>query len=378
MPSADRQLRQLEEERRQLAQRLTEMREQAAHLADMPAQLARAEEKFQRARAAASAVAMQAARCGELQQARAALAAIDGQIAALQAVGEGETEEEQAERAAVAAAVQQIAVLRAAQSQRYREALDRVDRALAGLPVPFDASQVDRAQQAVAQAQRAMAGAEAAFMAAVRDHQRMEECLGRQDAVAQKLAQLDARCTDIEQALGAWMLFAQCMSNDGLIALSIDDAGPTLSRLANDLLLACYGPRFTVAIKTQVETGKGDAREGFDIVVHDADAGGSKSVTAMSGGERVMINECLTRAIALYLAQISGRRYATLFSDETDGALDPDRKRMFIAMKRAVLRIGRYACEYFVSQTPELTAMADAVIDLDQYCAQGIAVEYAA
>ena len=27
---------------------------------------------------------------------------------------------------------------------------------------------------------------------------------------------------------------------------------------------------------------------------------------------------------------------------EADGALDPDRKRMFIAMKRAVLRIGRY------------------------------------
>jgi exonuclease SbcC len=378
MPSTDRQLRQLEEERRQLAQRLAEIREQAAQLAGMPAQLARAEEKLQRARAAASALAMRGARCGELQQARAALAVIEAQIAALPAVGEGDTEEEQAERAAVAAAVQQIAVLRAAQSQRYRDALDRVEMALAGLPAPFDVSQVAHARQALARAQRAMADAEAAFMATVRDQQRMEEFLGRQDAVAHKLAQLDARCTDIEQELGPWMLFVRCMRNDGLIALSIDDAGPTLSRLANDLLLACYGPRFTVAIKTQVETGKGEAREGFDIVVHDADAGGSKSVTAMSGGERVMINECLTRAIALYLAQNSGRRYATLFSDEADGALDPDRKRMFIAIKRAVLRIGRYACEYFVSQTPELTAMADAVIDLGQYGAREIGVECAA
>lgn len=378
MPSADRQLRQLEEDRRQLAQRLAEIREQATQLADTPAQLARAEEKLQRSRTAASALAMRAARRGELQQARAALAAIEAQIAALHAVGEGDTEEERAERAAMAAAVQQIAAQRAAQSRRYREALDRVEMALAGLPAPFDASHVAHAQQAVAQAQRAMADAETTFLAAVRDQQRMEEFLERQDAVAHKLAQLDARCTVIEQSLGAWMLFARCMSNDGLIALSIDDAGPTLSRLANDLLLACDGPRFTVALKTQVETGKGEAREGFDIVVHDADAGGSKSVTAMSGGERVMINECLTRAIALYLTHNSGRRYETLFSDEADGALDPERKRMFIAMKRAVLRIGRYAREYFVSQTPELTAMADAVIDLGQYGTREMGMECAA
>jgi len=33
-------------------------------------------------------------------------------------------------------------------------------------------------------------------------------------------------------------------------------------------------------------------------------------------------------------------------------------------MKREVLRLGGYAREYFVSQTPELTQMADVVIDL--------------
>ena len=55
----------------------------------------------------------------------------------------------------------------------------------------------------------------------------------------------------------------------------------------------------------------------------------------------------------------------TLFCDEADGALDVDRKRMFMAMKREVLKLGGYEREFFVSQTPELTAMADAVIDLD-------------
>ena len=90
----------------------------------------------------------------------------------------------------------------------------------------------------------------------------------------------------------------------------------------------------------------------------------------MSGGERNFVEACLTRAIALYLAMNTGRRYTTLFSDEADGALDPTRKRMFMAMKREVLRLGGYEREFFVSQTPELTAMADAVIDLDTMKAQ--------
>jgi DNA repair protein SbcC/Rad50 len=40
---------------------------------------------------------------------------------------------------------------------------------------------------------------------------------------------------------------------------------------------------------------------------------------------------------------------------------------MFMAMKREVLRIGGYRQEYFVSQTPELAAMADVVLDLEQF-----------
>jgi exonuclease SbcC len=45
---------------------------------------------------------------------------------------------------------------------------------------------------------------------------------------------------------------------------------------------------------------------------------------------------------------------------------------MFMAMKRRVLELGGYSREFFVSQTPELTSMADAVIDLDAW--EGVAV----
>ncbi len=100
------------------------------------------------------------------------------------------------------------------------------------------------------------------------------------------------------------------------------------------------------------------------------DARGGKSLSLMSGGERTFIDASLTRAIALYLAQNTGRRFDTLFSDEADGPLDPEHKRMFMAMKREVLRLGGYACEFFVSQTPELTGMADRIIDLEGMTAQ--------
>ena len=118
-----------------------------------------------------------------------------------------------------------------------------------------------------------------------------------------------------------------------------------------------------------MQTAKGEAREDFDVQVHDGRSGESKSIRLHSGGERVWLNECLTRAIALHLAAASGRESGTLFCDETDGPLDPERKRMFMAMKRRVLEIGGFRQEYFVSQTPELTAMADCVIDLDAMAA---------
>ena len=54
----------------------------------------------------------------------------------------------------------------------------------------------------------------------------------------------------------------------------------------------------------------------------------------------------------------------TLFSDESDGPLDPERKRQYLTMKREVLKIGGYKREYLITQTPELWEMADHIIDV--------------
>ena len=370
MPSAELRIAQLAQERSAVNGELVTIRESLRALTDAPDRLRFAECGLEQARARAARITVLTAKVAEMTRARAALASIDQDLAAMsQAVAEGETADEATERQQIVAAREAIAAERERQAAQSRGALDRIDRAIAALPPPYDQARLVDAGRAIEQAVEALGLAEQAHAAAIRDVQAFDAANRQLAALAARNARVGARAANIEAELGQWLLFAKCLSNYGVIALAIDDAGPALSALANDLLLACYGARFTMSIRTLVETGKGEQREGFDIVVHDAESGDSKSVSLMSGGERVWINECLVRAIALYLTQHSGRRYATLFSDEADGALDSERKRMFLQMKREVLRLGGYEQEFFVSQTPELTAMADAVIDLDAMAA---------
>jgi exonuclease SbcC len=373
-PSAQQRIRQLAAERDNLRLELQALQEAVSLDIGAPMSLSRAECQSRRALARQTAIAALAAREAEMSQARAGLVEAEDELALLPPAPATDvsaksciaidSDSEAAERQQIIACRMRVAVRVSLLDAQTQAAIKRLQTAIDALPSPLDAARLAQARAQVERWQGVLDEAERSHLTAVRDAQalaalsaQMKEHGRRRDAAA-------ARTARVEQELANWLLFTRCMGNDGLIALVIDDAGPTLSGLVNDLLLACYGPRFTVAIETLQETAKGEQREGFDIRVYDAESGEDKSVTAMSGGERVWINECLVRAVALYLAQNTGRRYDTLFSDETDGPLDPDRKRMFMAMKRRVLELGGYAREFFVSQTPELTAMADAVIDL--------------
>ena len=372
MPDARAHVARCAREREQVQQDLAEARQQCEALAGAPQSLAWAERREAQASERAGRMAVLASKESACAQARTMLAEIDRELAALGPQGDqaARTPEEQAEGDQVAASRRAIAQQLKEHGQRSAAALARLDRLLADLPAPYDERQLAAAAQVVTNVREALRAAEHALLTAVRDAQALEALAEQRAALTVRRERAEARCANVENELANWNLLVLCMSNDGLIALAIDDAGPALSALANDLLLACYGPRFTVSIHTLLETGKGEQKEGFDIVVHDGTTGDAKSVGLMSGGERTFVEACLTRAIALYLAMNTGRRYTTLFSDEADGALDPTRKRMFMAMKREVLRLGGYEREFFVSQTPELTAMADAVIDLDAMKAQ--------
>ncbi len=172
--------------------------------------------------------------------------------------------------------------------------------------------------------------------------------------------ELEGKNRDIEE----WTLLEKAFSNDGIIALEIDAAGPSISTIANELLLQCFGSRFSVRIDTQVAKASGGLKEAFEITVFDTERNESKSLRTMSGGEKVWIEEAIARAIMIFNARKSGRTFKALFTDEKDGALDVDRKKEFMAMKRKVLEVGGYEVEFFISQSPDIQEMADQVIKI--------------
>ncbi|MDQ7980295.1 SMC family ATPase [Paraburkholderia sp. SARCC-3016] len=243
-----------------------------------------------------------------------------------------------------------------------RQEVDAELARLAAVDVTAAIADVDRR---LAATREAVTAADARIEALIRAQAtRQAEC----DALEKELGGFDAthsRANRISDEIARWKLLAKGLGNEGVIALTIDDAGPALTQTVNDLLLACYGTRFTVEIRTQRELASGEMREGFEILVHDADNDSTKAISVMSGGQKVWINECVTRGIALYLAGNAGQPYQTLFSDESDGPLDPERKLQFMRMKREVLKQGGYEREFFISQTPDLVAEADAVIDVE-------------
>ncbi|MBB3121703.1 DNA repair protein [Pseudoduganella violacea] len=369
LPDASATVQRLNTTHQALLLEAAQLKAQLAQLAGAPDAFGQAAARLRRTQAALANAQQLAAREADIRRASANLSYAEARIGTLLAQAPtGETGDgDGGEQDAVAARLATLAAQEAGTALRERDALACIDALLATLPQPPDPAAMDHATRALTQAQTACDGAEAAFLATLRAQQQREELARRHASNVRKEAILATHAAHIESQLAIWLMFAKSMGNEGIVALVIEDAGPDLSALTNDLLAACYGPRFSVAIRTQLENSKGDVKEGFEITVHDAENGSAKSVAKMSGGERIWINECLTRAMALYLNSTATRRPQTLFSDEADGAFDEQHKRQFMAMKREVLRIGGYAQEYFISHTPELAAMADAVIDLDQF-----------
>lgn len=365
LPSADATLAALAERKRAAVAQVAETQAGVQALPAAAEARHRAEQLLRAAEARLREIELLSARAGEVARAVESLSALREELAKLPEQPEAETPDERAELAEIESAKRRIADERQRLTQARDAALARIAEQAGKLPPPLDAGRLAKAKVEVDEQARAVEGAQRAEAAARQRAERAHALHERLAAIETQAAAEVKAAARVEEELGAWSLLAKCLGNDGVIALDIDDAGPTLSALANELLLACYGPRFTLQVITQTANGKGELREDFDIVVHDGWRDESKSLKLVSGGERTWIDACLTRAIALYLSGNTGRRIGTLFSDEADGPLDPERKRMFMAMKREVLRLGGYECEFFVSQTPELTAMADRVIDLD-------------
>jgi exonuclease SbcC len=242
--------------------------------------------------------------------------------------------------------------------------LGEAQKALSELPDAQAAHAVQQAEVALATARQAATLARTTRERAAGELRQAQADAERAIAKALESAKAASRAQALSDEIAHWALLAKALGNDGLIALSIDDAGPEIAARCNALLDECYGGRFAVSIETQKAAANGELRETLEIWVEDTARGDRKPLDLLSGGEGVWVNESLVRGLALYIASRSGNSYATLFTDEADGALDPERKRQFMRMKRTVLEQGGFEREFFISHTPELLEMADARIDV--------------
>jgi DNA repair protein SbcC/Rad50 len=230
---------------------------------------------------------------------------------------------------------------------------------LAKLEKPVSDAEVEAYQSVVTRAGAAVAEVQARVRALTEQKVTLTGKLEAVRALAGRCGQVKEQAERLQEEIAKWKLAEKGLGNDGCVALSIDDSGPEIAAICNSLLSDCFAGRFVVRLDTQSETKTGMMKETFDVKVFDGHRGTEKTLGDMSGGEEILVNECLTRAVALYASQSSTTRCDTLFTDETDGALDPEAKRTFMQMKRAVLKQGGYGREFFITHTQELWEMAD-------------------
>lgn len=197
----------------------------------------------------------------------------------------------------------------------------------------------------------------------------LERQLVRAEAARDRISDLEddhERATDAAQAvaldLADWRLLERALGRDGIQALEIDAAGPELSELTSELLHSCFGDRFDVSFITQQARRDGGMKEVFDVSVVDHERGREGSVDTLSGGETTIVSEAVSLALAIYVGRHSGRRFETLFRDETAGALDPDNAARYVQMLRRARTLAGAHQVVYIAQQPEVWEQADAVV----------------
>lgn len=188
-----------------------------------------------------------------------------------------------------------------------------------------------------------------------------------------RLAELEKQATEKEnkeQELSRaleekreWDILSKALGKNGIQALEIDAAGPEVSSLTNELLNSCFGTRFAISFETTRESADGKKEvETFEPRVIDNERGREGNVVNLSPGEKVVVGEAISLALALYNREKSDKDIQTLFRDEPGTALDEDNSQRYIKMLRKALEVGGFYQLFFISHKPEFWEEADGKI----------------
>jgi len=160
-----------------------------------------------------------------------------------------------------------------------------------------------------------------------------------------------------------WKHLQKALGKGGVQALEIDAAGPEVSATANELVHAGFGSRFSLSLETsENRSDNKGTKEVFTLRVIDTERGTDGPAEHLSGGEKVLVEEAIGLAIAIYNARRSGVPMKDLVRDEMTGALSPEKALLYPPMLRCALDLGGFERVYFVSHQKELWELADVCI----------------
>lgn len=188
----------------------------------------------------------------------------------------------------------------------------------------------------------------------------IEVALLRAEEGAARLAALASERARVAADLAHWNLIAAGFGRDGVQAALIDAAGPELTEIANDLLHRALGARWSIVIETTRLDSRGRREiEGLDVRVIDTERGRDGLVETYSGGERVLLGEAVSLALAVVACRHAGTERPTLIRDESGAALDPERARAWIAMVRRAAELIDAARVLVVTHSAEVAELCD-------------------
>lgn len=256
------------------------------------------------------------------------------------------------------------------------EQLETIDRGINDASLSFniayaELTKVEESKKAVDQAQKDLAEAEQQETRIIFEKDILLTQISTAEASniwhqkeGQEIYKINQSIGSLERDRREWDLLARAFGPNGIQSLEIDAAGPTVSSLANDLLFSCFGPRFSIKFITQELKADGSGfKDEFDIHVIDADNGRDGSIDDLSGGEKVVVGEAVSLAIAIFNKMKNGISWQTLFRDEVSGALDDDAATRYITMLRRAREIGHFVKVFFIAHQPRLHELADSRIN---------------
>lgn len=189
---------------------------------------------------------------------------------------------------------------------------------------------------------------------------RIESDILRNNNTLKTVKELGGKISEVSKLLDKLEVIEEGLSPKGAPALKVDAAGPEVTAIINDLLLNCYGNRFTVRLETQrANKSKDGVREVLQISVIDNESADEAPVENLSGGEQAIVKEAISLGLATFARRHCGIDIKCLLRDETTAPLSDENGERYINMLDRALAVGGFEQILFVSHKQSLQCMAD-------------------